>query len=362
MTTAGIAVSLRDVSKAYGTVEAVAGVSLDVADGEFFTLLGASGSGKTTTLRLIGGFEHADSGRVFIGDDDVTGTPAHRRNVHTVFQDYGLFPHLDVFENVAFGLRVKKVKNAEIEERVAAFLALVKLTGLEKRLPSELSGGQRQRVALARSLIGEPKVLLLDEPLSALDAKIRVELREELKRVQRRTGITFVYVTHDQEEALAVSDRVAVMEGGDVRQVGTPEDIYQEPVDLFVAQFIGRANFLSGVMVGEEEGLAVVDIEGCRALGRPRGRLRPGDRVRVMVRPENVSLVGAEDLTRARSICSGFIQQRQYVGFADEYIVESGDDLIRVLNMMKDDARAYAEGEKVGVAWDGTRALVFAAE
>lgn len=249
-------VRLQEVSKAYGIVQAVNSVSLAVHRGEFFTLLGASGSGKTSLLRLIGGFEIPDSGRVWIGGQDVSRLPAYRRNVHTVFQDYALFSHLSVFENVGFSLQVKRLPKDEVEKRVKEALKLVRLADMGERLPAQLSGGQQQRVALARAIVDRPDVLLLDEPLSALDAKIRVELREELKQLQRQTGISFIYITHDQEEALALSDRIAVLRDGKLLQVGTPLEIYEHPADLYLAEFVGRANFLDGVLL---------EVNACRA-------------------------------------------------------------------------------------------------
>ncbi|MDV2990665.1 MAG: Spermidine/putrescine import ATP-binding protein PotA [Chroococcidiopsis sp. SAG 2025] len=242
-------VALENVSKIYSKVQAVQSVSLDVQQGEFFTLLGASGSGKTTLLRLIGGFETPDTGCIYIGGKDVSRLPAYKRNVHTVFQDYALFPHLSVFENVGYALQAKRSPVAEISQRVTEALKLVQLAEMAQRLPSQLSGGQKQRVALARAIVDRPDVLLLDEPLSALDAKIRMELRQELKQLQRQTGISFIYITHDQEEALALSDRVAILKSGKLLQVGTPLEVYEQPADLYVAEFIGRANFLDGVLL-----------------------------------------------------------------------------------------------------------------
>ena len=225
-----IAVRLENVSKTYGKVSAINRISLTVQQGEFFTLLGASGSGKTTLLQLIGGFQSPDTGCIWIGGEDVSRLPAYRRNVHTVFQDYALFPHMSVFENVGYALKAKKSPLDELEKQVKEALQLVRLTEMSDRLPDRLSGGQRQRVALARAIVDRPDVLLLDEPLSALDAKIRVELREELKQLQRQTGITFIYITHDQEEALALSDRIAVMREGQLLQVGTPLKGRRSPI------------------------------------------------------------------------------------------------------------------------------------
>src|SRR5438477_636115 len=238
------AVSLRGLRKTFGDVDAVAGLDLDVADGEFFALLGPSGSGKTTTLRLIAGFELPTSGEVLLHGRDVSKLPPYERDVNTVFQDYALFPHMTVGENVAYGLMVKRVRKPERRERVAEALQMVRLEGFERRKPSQLSGGQRQRVALARALVNRPRLLLLDEPLGALDLKLREEMQIELKTIQREIGITFIFVTHDQDEALTMSDRIAVFNDGRVVQVGTPADVYERPATAFIAGFVGTSNLV----------------------------------------------------------------------------------------------------------------------
>ena len=238
------AVRLAGLRKSFGHLAAVAGVDLEIAEGEFFTMLGPSGSGKTTLLRLIAGFERPDAGVVELGGTDVTRQPPYARDVNTVFQDYALFPHMNVLENVGYGLRVRRVPRAERRRRAEAALEMVRLTGLSERKPVQLSGGQRQRVALARAIVNEPEVLLLDEPLGALDAKLRQEMQSELKRIQREVGITFVYVTHDQEEALTMSDRLAVFNQGRIEQLGTPVEVYERPASDFVAGFIGISNLL----------------------------------------------------------------------------------------------------------------------
>ena len=238
------AVRLAGLRKSFGHLAAVAGVNLEIAEGEFFTMLGPSGSGKTTLLRLIAGFERPDAGVVELGGTDVTRQPPYARDVNTVFQDYALFPHMNVLENVGYGLRVRRVPRAERRRRAEAALEMVRLTGLSERKPVQLSGGQRQRVALARAIVNEPEVLLLDEPLGALDAKLRQEMQSELKRIQREVGITFVYVTHDQEEALTMSDRLAVFNQGRIEQLGTPVEVYERPASDFVAGFIGISNLL----------------------------------------------------------------------------------------------------------------------
>ena len=241
-------IKLRSIQKSFDGEQVLCGIDLDIHDKEFVTLLGPSGCGKTTTLRIIGGFETPDTGDVFFDGERINDLPAHKRHVNTVFQKYALFPHLNVYDNVAFGLRVQKVKEEEIRERVREMLLMTGLKGFENRKPSTLSGGQQQRVAIARALINRPRVLLLDEPLGALDLKLRKDMQNELKRIQHATGITFIYVTHDQEEALSMSDTVVVMADGKIQQIGTPTDIYNEPINAFVADFIGESNILDGTM------------------------------------------------------------------------------------------------------------------
>ncbi|MGI5202916.1 ABC transporter ATP-binding protein [Spirillospora sp. CA-108201] len=262
------AVRIRDLRKTFGAVQAVAGVDLDIGDGEFFSMLGPSGSGKTTVLRLIAGFERPTSGTIELGGRDVTGLAPFDRDVNTVFQDYALFPHLDVLRNVEYGLKVRKVPKAKRRKRALEALRSVRLDGMQARRPAELSGGQRQRVALARALVNEPKVLLLDEPLGALDQKLREEMQVELKSIQRRAGITFVFVTHDQEEALTLSDRIAVLDGGRVQQVGTPAEVYERPATEFVAGFVGTTNRIGDVCVRPEK-LHVDEDGGAREAGGP---------------------------------------------------------------------------------------------
>jgi spermidine/putrescine transport system ATP-binding protein len=284
-------VRLIELTKRFREIVAVDAISLDIQIGEFFSLLGPSGCGKTTTLRMIGGFELPTSGRIELRGRDVTLDTPERRPVNMVFQSYALFPHLSVFDNVAFGLRRRKVPDADVRRRVGATLELVRLTGYDRRGPGELSGGQQQRVALARALVCEPTVLLLDEPLGALDLKLRRQLQVELKRVQVEVGITFVYVTHDQEEALALSDRIAVMNGGRIEQLGTPEELYDRPATRFVADFIGTTNLLTGTVVSVAGDDAVLELEaGGRCVVGADG-LAPGAVVEIAVRPEALELV-----------------------------------------------------------------------
>src|SRR5580704_11500690 len=251
---AGGEVQLRGLVKEFDDAVAVSGIDLAIRAGEFFSLLGPSGCGKTTTLRMIAGFERPTAGEIVLDGVDVAQVPPHRRNVHTVFQNYALFPHMDVFDNIAFGLRRRRVAKAELDRRVQQVIGLVELEGLGKRRPNQLSGGQQQRVALARALVLSPAVLLLDEPLGALDARIRKQLRVELKAVQEEVGITFVFVTHDQEEALSMSDRLAVMNGGRIEQVGTPSEVYENPATVFVADFLGVSNLMEVHVAGHEAG------------------------------------------------------------------------------------------------------------
>ena len=288
-----VSVGLEGVTKRYNNVVAVDNVDIEVREGEIFTLLGPSGCGKTTTLRIIAGFEKPDSGRIYFGDEDVTDMKPHLRGTAMVFQNYALWPHMTVFDNVAYGLKLRKVPKNEIRKRVRRALELVGLEGLEDRYPLQLSGGQQQRVALARAIVVEPRVLLLDEPLSNLDATLRLRMREEIVSLQRRLGITTIYVTHDQEEAMSISDRIAVMNRGRVLQIDTPHGIYRRPRSLFVATFIGRSTVLRGVVSRTVDSLYELDIRGLRILGEnmSTGELSPGEEAVAVIRPEDFTLV-----------------------------------------------------------------------
>ncbi len=279
-------ISLKDITVSYDGEQVLGGFCLDIHDGEFLTLLGPSGCGKTTVLRTIGGFIRPDAGDVFFNGGNITALPPHKREVNTIFQKYALFPHLNVYDNIAFGMRLKGKSEAEVKETVHQMLSMVNLSGYAHRGIGQLSGGQQQRVAMARALANEPKVLLLDEPLSALDLKLRKDMQVELKKIQQQTGITFVFVTHDQEEALSMSDRVVVMDGGDIQQIGTPTDIYNEPKNAFVADFIGESNILDGLMVRDFE----VRFAGhkFRCLDEGFGSNTPVD---VVIRPEDIDVV-----------------------------------------------------------------------
>jgi spermidine/putrescine transport system ATP-binding protein len=308
---------------------AVDNVTIEVARGEFFSLLGPSGCGKTTSLRMIAGFEEPDDGRVVLSGNDIVGVPPYKRNVNTVFQSYALFPHMTVEDNVAFGLRRKKVRKSEIGARVAHYLALVELVGYEKRRPSQLSGGQQQRVALARALVNEPAVLLLDEPLGALDLKLRKQMQLELIRIQREVGVTFIYVTHDQEEALVMSDRLAVMSFGHVEQIGYPEDIYERPATRFVAGFIGTSNIIESQITGRTGDYLRVGCapNDCLLIEPPADRqLSHGQRIAFTVRPEKLRVAPVDEPV-AENLCSvtGTVADVVYQGVSTQLVVETDD-------------------------------------
>ena len=305
-------IELKNVTKSFDGEVVLDNINLDIYDNEFLTLLGPSGCGKTTTLRLIGGFESADQGDIIFMGENINDVPPYKRNVNTVFQRYALFPHLNVFENVAFPLREKRVPKVEIEEKVQEMLKLVALTGFEKRSVTSLSGGQQQRVAIARALVSSPKVLLLDEPLAALDLKLRKDMQQELKKIQKATGITFVFVTHDQEEALSMSDTVVVMSEGRIQQIGTPIDIYNEPKNAFVADFIGESNILDGVMLEDKKVSFSGHVFECVDTGF--GRRKPVD---VVVRPEDVDIVSEE-----KGMLRGVVTSVTFLGVHYEIIVD----------------------------------------
>ncbi|MCW2989309.1 MAG: spermidine/putrescine transporter ATPase subunit [Solirubrobacterales bacterium] len=348
-------VALRDVSKRFDDLVAVDDLSLDLARGEFFTLLGPSGCGKTTTLRMIAGFERPSEGAIRIEDEDVAALPAHKRPTNTVFQSYALFPHLSVEANVAFGLKRKRVGKDEIAERVRAELERVGLTAEAKRRPAQLSGGMQQRVALARALVNLPKVLLLDEPLGALDLKLRKGLQIELKRIQRDVGITFVYVTHDQEEALTMSDRIAVMNRGRVEQIGVPEDVYERPATTFVAGFIGVSNLMPASVVGPGR----VRLEQGPEVGTDTAGLDPGERCHAVVRPEKlrVELAGDGDaISNGRPRVEGIVESSLYLGTATQIVVGFGEQVrMTVLVPNADEAerqRLPGGGARVALSWE----------
>jgi iron(III) transport system ATP-binding protein len=326
-----------------GDIFAVRDVDLDVRPGELLTLLGPSGCGKTTMLRMIAGFLEPSAGEVFIGEQDVTHLPANKRDIGFVFQSYALFPHLTVFENVAYGLRVRRWPDREIHSGVEDVLDLVGLKGFVGRLPNELSGGQQQRVALARAIVIRPRVLLCDEPLSNLDAKLRVEMRGEIEKLHRRLGITTVYVTHDQEEAMAISDRIAVIENGRIAQLGTAEELYRRPASSFIAGFIGRANLLRGTARGTVDGWVVLDLAGQTIRLSTMVAITEGTRVSAVVRPESISITAPGEGPRAK------VATRVYLGDKVEYVVQLGEQNLQIVRFNPPSAENYAPGEEVSI-------------
>jgi spermidine/putrescine transport system ATP-binding protein len=346
---AAVDVRLEGVTKRFDEVVAVDDLSLAIEQGTFFALLGPSGCGKTTTLRMIGGFDEPTSGRVELGGADVTGLPPYRRDVNTVFQSYALFPHLSIHENVAFGLRRKRVGRDEIGRRVAEMLELVGLAGLGRRKPRQLSGGQQQRVALARALVNQPRVLLLDEPLGALDLKLRKQMQLELKRIQNEVGITFVHVTHDQEEAMTMADAIAVMNGGRIEQLGAPRELYERPRTAFVAGFVGVSNLLHGVV----SGAATVRLDGAGEVTVSAALPEAGARVAVGVRPEKLSLgSGANTI-------AGTVAESAYVGVATQYVVDTpAGALVAYVQNANGAADPLAPGSAVTLGFEPESAFV----
>jgi len=360
----GAEVRLHELTKTFGSVAAVRHVSVTVAAGSFFTLLGPSGSGKTTTLMMVAGFTYPTSGEVFVDGKPMAALPPQKRDLGMVFQSYAVFPHLTVFENIAFPLQIRKAPRLETLHRVGEALELVRLTGYEGRLPRQLSGGEQQRVALARALVFRPRVLLMDEPLGALDKKLRAHMQLELKHIQQHLHVTVLYVTHDQEEALTMSDRVAVMQGGRIEQVGSPSELYDAPASRFVADFIGESNFLDGVTVADEgggrwrcRGAGGVEFSGIGAAA-----LRPGQPITAAVRPEKLVQAGDEGaaaLGPHANACKGVVEEAIYVGDVTRYRVSLGADdgalTIKVPNRFA--ARPLAAGAAIALLWspDDTR-------
>jgi iron(III) transport system ATP-binding protein len=343
-----VGIRLQGVSAAFrtpegGAVTAVRAVDLAVNPGELLTLLGPSGCGKTTTLRMIAGFQEPSGGQILIGERDVTNVPANRRDIGFVFQSYALFPHLAVFDNVAYGLRIRHKGADEIRASVADVLALTGLSGFERRYPGELSGGQQQRVALARAIVIRPRVLLFDEPLSNLDAKLRVDMRTEIQRLQRTLGITTVYVTHDQEEAMAISDRIAVMKDGRIAQLATAEELYRRPASSFVAGFLGRANLLSATVRASSADSVTLDVASATITVAAATAYPPGATLNVMIRPERVSLCAPG------TSLDGEIKTRVYLGEKVEYAVQVGNALLHVVRANPPEGETLAPGQRVGV-------------
>ncbi|MCB1760069.1 MAG: spermidine/putrescine ABC transporter ATP-binding protein PotA [Gammaproteobacteria bacterium] len=345
-------VSLSGVRKAFGNRVVLPGLDLDIYRGEFVTLLGPSGCGKTTILRLIGGFESPDAGSILLDGEDIAALDPSQRPVNTVFQSYALFPHMSVFDNVAYGLRAERRPEEEIERRVGDMLRMVQLEELARRKPDQLSGGQQQRVAIARALVKGPRLLLLDEPLSALDYKLRKQMQNELKRMQRELGITFLFITHDQEEALSMSDRVVVLRDGVIEQSGTPRDVYESPANLFVARFVGEINVLDVRVIAQlEGGRLLAEIEGKqREFDAGQHRFAPGTRLHALLRPEDMRLLPADD----GSALPGEVVERNYKGMMLETLIrlDSGRQLQACEFFDESDPDFdYLLGERVGVSW-----------
>ena len=353
-------VRLDRVTKRFGDVTAVDDLSLEIHKGEFFSLLGPSGCGKTTTLRMIGGFEEATAGTIYLGDTDVSDLPPFKRDTNTVFQNYALFPHLSVFENIAFGLRRRRTPANEIRHQVEFMLKLVELPGYEQRRPNQLSGGQQQRIALARALVNNPRVLLLDEPLGALDLKLRKQMQVELKRIQREIGITFIFVTHDQEEAMTMSDRIAVMRHGKIEQLGAPEELYERPQTDFVAGFLGVSNLLDAEVVGRNDRYAELRTPDGVTLRAPSSALNGATTVRLGVRPEKlrVTAIGDESASDAgpeTNAIEGTVLDASYIGVSTQYLVKTTDGhtmTVYAQNLETGGAsEVLADGQRVRLTW-----------
>lgn len=349
-------VELRGVYKSIHDHEILHDINLEVREGEFLTLLGPSGCGKTTVLRLISGFEEPTKGKIFIDNKDVSGLPPHKRHIHTVFQSYALFPHMTVYDNIAFGLRCQKVPADEMKERIADVLKMVRLEKYVARKPSQLSGGQQQRVAIARAAVNQPRVLLLDEPLSSLDYRLRKNMQIELKQLQRKLGITFIFVTHDQEEALSMSDRVVVMEEGYIEQVGTPRQVYEEPQTLNVAKFIGEVNIFDGEVVETNGGKKItVNVLGKVRTAPSTRSFAPGEKVHVLIRPEDVRVWGQPEVDDASDMFAATVEEAIYKGTTVDVMVRLATNNMLVASTEffneDDDRLEYKMGEQVWVNW-----------
>lgn len=351
-----VIVKLENFSKSYGEKEIIKDINLEVYEGEFLTLLGSSGCGKTTILRSISGLDYPTSGKVYIDGEDVTNLEPPKRQVNTIFQNYALFPLMTIEENIAFGLKMKKIPKDEIKKRVDAMLELVHLEGYEKRKPKELSGGEQQRVSIVRGLINNPKVLLLDEPLSALDLKLRKKMQIELKQLQKKLGITFIYVTHDQDEALSMSDRIVVLREGKIEQIGSPVEVYENPDSLYVADFLGEANVFNG---------RIVSIEGSKSIVRTHNKdivifnndFLEGNEVNIVVRPENIKLTRTE---RKNNCFEGKIIEQIYDGAFTKILIKVGKSIVKSLISGND--KLYKTGEEIYLYWTIEDAIILGSE
>ncbi|WP_415718930.1 spermidine/putrescine ABC transporter ATP-binding protein PotA [Maridesulfovibrio sp.] len=355
-------IELSEVSKSYDGDIAVERLSLSVEDGEFLTLLGPSGCGKTTMLRLLGGFEECDSGEILLDGKPMTGVEPEKRPVNTVFQSYALFPHMSVYDNVSFGLKIAGLKAADIEHEVAKALKLVRLENMGRRMPGELSGGQQQRIAIARAIVNKPRVLLLDEPMSALDYRLRKEMQKELKELQRTLGITFILVTHDQEEAFTMSDRVVVMNKGCIEQIGTPREIYEDPANLYVARFVGEINVLDGVITGKRENSFNAEVEGVAVSVKSQREFSVGDKIHVLLRPEDFRVEVMHEVNDdpelaekfAKALLKGSVENTYYKGATYDLDITLDDGKkILVSEFFDEDAETlyFHPGDRVAVGW-----------
>ena len=353
-------IRLENLTRKYGVVPVVENVSLHIGEGEFYSLLGPSGCGKSTTLRMVAGFVAPTSGRILIGGQDVTALPPEKRDIGIVFQNYAIFPHMSVAENIAFGLKLRKKSRDEIETAVREALAQVGLSGFEDRYQRNLSGGQQQRVALARVLVTHPRVLLLDEPLSALDKALREEMKFWIKNLQQSLGITTIYVTHDQGEALTMSDRIGVMRAGRIEQSGTPREIYEEPATLFVTTFIGQSNILQTVFEAHEDGLAVVSVDGHRLTAQASGNVERGSPVRLAIRPENI-LMGEEAGRAGPNVLQATVASETYEGAMLRYRLNIGEQEIVAERQNQAHLPRWQVGDIVNVGWAPDRARLLLA-
>ena len=352
-----VIVKLENFSKSYADKEIIKNINLDVYEGEFLTLLGSSGCGKTTILRSISGLDYPTSGTVYIDGEDVTNLEPPKRQVNTIFQNYALFPLMTIEDNIAFGLKMKKVPKEEIKKRVQAMLELVHLEGYEKRKPSELSGGEQQRVSIVRGLINNPKVLLLDEPLSALDLKLRKKMQIELKQLQKKLGITFIYVTHDQDEALSMSDRIVVLNKGKIEQIGSPVEVYESPKSLYVADFLGEANVFNGSIIDTTNSKCIVNIDGNENFSIINDNYEIGDKINIIVRPENIKISKTEKKTNC---LNGKIYEQIYDGAFTKILIKVGKKIIKVLISGND--KLYNTGDEVYFYWTIEDAIVLGSE